>query len=334
MLTFSIDGFHGTYERLRVGASRDGVWQTCAAGRGERGRKGGLRIEINYLVAQHGSRRDALRAARRSCTGSSSNPITDHGGQFQLPAELVPAAGDPRLISRLPLLPGFERNPCVHLWKEMFISAEGRVMLCCNDFKHASALPSVMERPLADIWRDAIGAVRAEHVNGRFDREPCRSCRLNVVPFQAPARTRRSILRRARRQRLLRAIVPDALVPPGARRRRFERESPFGYVDVPGAHAVVGGAILVQGWALAAAGRTIARIEVHVDGQPLGSAERGCFRPDVGEAYPGEGHSFGGFSHVLDTCRLMNGPHTLDIRIVDDASRRVDLGARTFVVAN
>ena len=159
-------------------------------------------------------------------------------------------------------------------------------MLCCNDFKQTSALPNVMEQPLLDIWRNAVGAVRAQHANGCFDREPCLSCRVNVVPFRMPAGMRRSILRRTRRQRLLRGIVPAAFVPPGARRRRFERESPFGYIDVPGAHAVVGGAFLVQGWALAAAGRTIERIDVRVDGQRRSAARSSAASADVWRSVP------------------------------------------------
>jgi hypothetical protein len=90
----------------------------------------------------------------------------------------------------------------------------------------------------------------------------------------------------------------------------------------------------VQGWAVGRAGLTIERIDVRVDGQPQGVADGHAFRPDVGEVHPGEGHSFSGFSYALDTQRLSNGAHTLDVTITDSASGRVDLGARTIFVNN
>lgn len=190
------------------------------------------------------------------------------------------------------------------------------------------------EQPLIDIWRGALRAVRADHVNGRFEQEPCRSCRINAVAFRMPSGTRQSIMRQTRRRRLLHGIVPASLLPAAARRRRFDRESPFGFLDAPRLNACVGGMIQVQGWALAAPGRAIARAEIHLDRRPVGCAELGSLRPDVGEAHPGEGHSFSGFTHSLDTHGLNNGAHVLDVRLIDDAARRVDLGARTIIVAN
>jgi hypothetical protein len=299
-------------------------------------RKSGPRIEINFLVSPRTvhEQQAFFREFSSLVQRINFNPVTDFGAQFDLPADLVPAGGDPRLISRLHAAAGFTRNPCVYLWKEMFISAEGQVMLCCNDFKHASALPNVMDRPLLDIWQNAVGAVRADHVGGTFESDPCRSCRLNVVPFRMPAADRQALVARERRQRLVRKIVPAAILPPAARERRRQQEAPFGCVDVPAPESSVAGAVPIQGWAVGAAGRTIERIEVRIDGQRQGTADAGSFRPDVGEAHPGDGHSFSGFSYSLDTCRLANGAHTLDVTITDSASRRVDLGARTIVVNN
>jgi MoaA/NifB/PqqE/SkfB family radical SAM enzyme len=338
VLTVSIDGHsQETYEGLRVGASRDAVLGNLRHLAAEIARRaGGLRVEINYLVSPRTAHeRDAFyREFSPLVQRINFNPVTDFGAQFELPDDLVPAGGDPRLISRLHATDGFTRNACVYLWKEMFISAEGRVMLCCNDFKHTSGLPNVMERPLLDIWQNAVGAYRADHVQGHFDNGPCGSCRLNVVPFRVPAAERQSILTRARRQALLRTLVPAAILPPAARRRRWQEEMPFGCVDVPAPDSTVAGPIPVQGWAVGAAGRTIERIEIRVDGELKGRADGGAFRPDVGEAHPGEGHSFSGFSYALDTSSLTNGAHVLDVTVTDNAARRVDLGARAIFVRN
>jgi hypothetical protein len=75
-------------------------------------------------------------------------------------------------------------------------------------------------------------------------------------------------------------------------------------------------------------------VDVRVDGVTRGTADWGFPRADVGEVYPGEGHSFCGFGYVLDSRTLCNGPHTIDVIAFDNASHRAILGARSIAVVN
>jgi len=60
----------------------------------------------------------------------------------------------------------------------------------------------------------------------------------------------------------------------------------------------------------------------------------GHFRPDVGETYPGDEHSFSGFNYLLDSHLLPNGNHVLDVEVTDSASQTTLLGARSVLVQN
>lgn len=226
------------------------------------------------------------------------------------------------------------RTPCPHIWRALWVSAEGRVMLCTNDFEQKSALPSVQDKPLVDIWREDVGRIRREQAEGTFNREPCRTCWLNDVHAAASPADRRRAFAEARKRRLMETIVPLAFLPGPLKRRRLVRDAPFGCVDTPPPDAIVTAIVVVNGWALASAGRQVERIEVRVDDISQGIARYDQYRPDVGEVHPGEAHSFSGFSLSLDTRRLSNGAHTLDAIVQDSRMQRATLGSRTIHVAN
>ena len=68
--------------------------------------------------------------------------------------------------------------------------------------------------------------------------------------------------------------------------------------------------------------------------EPYGIADLEIFRPDVGEVFPGDGHSFSGFTYVLDTRRIPNGMHTIDVLVTDTAAHAAVLGTRSVKVMN
>ena len=331
----SIDGLQDeTFRGMRVGADRMPSSATCAELAAERRARQSPRIEINYIRATSTAPEMAAFHAEFSPLVSQINftPVTDFGSHWDLPREMPEPGADPRLVAAAPRMAG--RTPCPHLWRALWVSAEGRVMLCTNDFKQYSALPTVEERPLVDIWREDVGRIRREQVDGRFDREPCRSCRLNDVPALAAPEDRRRAFAVARRRKLMAAIVPLAWLPAPLKRRRSVRDAPAGWVDTPSPDTTVTGIVVVNGWAIASAGRRVERIEIRVDGVSHGVARYDQFRPDVGEVHPGEGHSFSGFSYSLETRRLSNGAHTLEAIIQDSRAERVTLESRTVHVAN
>lgn len=335
-LTMSVDGFtKQTYETLRVGARRDVVFtnlRELVRENDERGHP--LRIAINYVVSSLSEHEqdDFSREFSSSVDQINFNPIADFGRQFEPPGDLMTESGDPRVVFHKSA--SSARSACIYLWRGMFVSAEGRMMLCCNDFKLQSALSSVTERPLLDIWRNEVERYRKDHVNGTFDSGPCASCRLNAVPVRLPREERQRIIENERKRKIRRAIVPSVLL--SRRRRELRRlyDVPYGFLDFPLVDATHGGSVAVQGWSLACPGRTIQQVDVRVDGTTMGTAAWGYFRPDVGETHPGDGHSFCGFDYALDTRRLSNGTHVLEVAVTDTAAQTADFGRRSLVVRN
>jgi radical SAM protein with 4Fe4S-binding SPASM domain len=336
VLTMSIDGLtKETYESLRIRGRHEVVFgnlRGLVAQNVERGYP--LRIELNYVVSSRSESEveDFFQEFSPLVHRINFNPIADFGGQFDLPLNLVRDSGDPRVIARTST--AATRSACVHLWRALTISAEGRIMLCCNDFKQESALPRVDEQPLLEIWRTALARVREDHVSGRFETEPCRSCRVNAVPVRTPIELRRATERNDRRRRLLRTVVPRVLLSKRRRDRWHAQDAPFGFLDTPLADSTVRGHVAVRGWSLSSPGRTIQQVAVRSDGGTLGSAELGHFRPDVGEVHPGDEHSFSGFNYFFDSHRLSNGKHVLDVEVTDSASQTTLLGARSVLVEN
>jgi radical SAM protein with 4Fe4S-binding SPASM domain len=335
-LIVSIDGFgEATYRYMRSGADRETVVRNLrdlVAENAARGKP--MRVEINYLLTSATAPEVSAFWSEYSALVAAVNliPVTAFGNQWRLPDGMPEDGADPRLVPRGPRMPA--RTPCPHLWRELWVSAEGRVMLCTNDFEQKSALPYVQDRPLADIWREDVGRIRREQAEGHFDREPCRSCWLNDVAVGASPADRRRAFATARRRQLLSKIVPFSLLPGPLKRRRLIRDAPFGWVDTPSPDATVKAIVTVNGWALASACRRVEHVEVRIDDVCQGVARYDQFRPDVGERHPGEAHSFSGFSFSLDTRRLSNGTHRLEAIVEDSWQQRMTLGTRTIRVEN
>ncbi|HEX8252266.1 MAG TPA: hypothetical protein VF846_03880 [Thermoanaerobaculia bacterium] len=112
-------------------------------------------------------------------------------------------------------------------------------------------------------------------------------------------------------------------------------QSPFGFLDIPGLGGVtnVSGAFPVLGWAADLDG--IQRIEVLMDDAILQGAMHGDPRPDVGATFPDfPGAMFSGYVANIDSTRMENGVHTLQVRAVDRLGVSTLIGRRTVQVIN
>ena len=108
----------------------------------------------------------------------------------------------------------------------------------------------------------------------------------------------------------------------------------FGYIDTPSDYQFINGIFNVFGWAFDFNG--VQRVEVDVDGQVVGTATFGLFRPDVPRNDPRAPSNNLGFSFLLDTTRLSDSEHDLVIYVVDNQfiPGRTEIGRRKFVVFN
>jgi hypothetical protein len=106
----------------------------------------------------------------------------------------------------------------------------------------------------------------------------------------------------------------------------------FGYIDTPSNYQFINGLFEVFGWAYDLQG--VSSVEMDVDGQVVGNANYGLYRPDVPVNDPRVFFPYVGFSYVLDTTRLSNSAHDLVIYVRDGAGNRTEIGRRKCVVDN
>ena len=106
----------------------------------------------------------------------------------------------------------------------------------------------------------------------------------------------------------------------------------FGYIDTPSDYQFINGTFEVFGWATDLQG--VRTVEFDVDGQVVGNANYGLYRPDVPANDPRVLFPYVGFSYILDTTRLSNSAHDLVIYVIDNQGNRSEIGRRRCVVDN
>lgn len=107
----------------------------------------------------------------------------------------------------------------------------------------------------------------------------------------------------------------------------------FGFIDDPvNFEQISGSAYQVFGWAYDLQG--VQTVEVDVDGQVLGQATYGLYRPDVPAQDSRVRSANVGFSFILDTTQLANTQHDIVVYVIDRGGHRTEIGRRKAVVNN
>jgi len=112
-------------------------------------------------------------------------------------------------------------------------------------------------------------------------------------------------------------------------------QSPFGSLDIPDAAAAynANGSFPVVGWAADTDG--IGRVDVLMDGAILQSAMYGDARPDVGNSFPDfPAANFSGFIANIDTTRLQDGVHLMEVVAYDRLGMSKLIGRRQVQTFN
>lgn len=112
-------------------------------------------------------------------------------------------------------------------------------------------------------------------------------------------------------------------------------QSPFGNLDMPDSAATynAAGSFPVVGWAADTDG--VSRVDVYVDNGILQSAVYGDERPDVGNTFPDFPNSlYSGFVAHIDTTRIKDGVHLLEVRATDRLGLSKLIGRRQVQVFN
>lgn len=112
-------------------------------------------------------------------------------------------------------------------------------------------------------------------------------------------------------------------------------QSPFGSVDQPGQDGIynTSGSFPVVGWAADADG--VSRVDVSIDGGNLQAAMYGDSRPDVGAVFADFPNAlFSGFIANIDTTRVQDGVHLLEVRATDRLGMSRLIGRRQVQILN
>ena len=113
------------------------------------------------------------------------------------------------------------------------------------------------------------------------------------------------------------------------------KQSPFGSVDQPDFSATynASGSFPLVGWAAAADG--IAHVDVYIDGGNIQSAMYGDMRPDVGQSFPDfPAATYSGFIANVDTTRVQDGVHLIEVRAVGKNGVTRLIGVRNVQILN
>ena len=112
-------------------------------------------------------------------------------------------------------------------------------------------------------------------------------------------------------------------------------QTPFGGLDIPdlASQYNASGSFPVVGWALDTDG--IGRVDVFIDNGILQSAMYGDARPDVGNTFPDlPAANFSGFIANIDTTRIQDGVHLMDVVAFDRLGLSRIIGRRQIQVFN
>ena len=112
-------------------------------------------------------------------------------------------------------------------------------------------------------------------------------------------------------------------------------QAPLGNLDIPDLNGVnsATGSFPVLGWAADTDG--VSRVDVYVDGALLQGAIYGDERPDVGNTFPDfPAAEFSGWVANIDTTRIENGVHLIEVRATDRLSASRVIGRRQVQIFN
>ena len=107
-----------------------------------------------------------------------------------------------------------------------------------------------------------------------------------------------------------------------------------GFIDVPAPFDYMSGQVVFQGWA-ASELTAIATVEIIIDGETKGLAQRGYPRPDVQEQNPFLfASAISGWRFSFDTTKLHNERHRLTVRVRDSNGLTNEIGSVDFYTQN
>lgn len=173
LVSFSIDGAtKETYESIRVNANFEKVISNIQTFIGIRRKckktKPIINMQILVMKETRNEVRDFISFWNERLDKQDIIFIRDvdtFGGQVE----------DRRLNHQLP---NVRRIPCVQLWRDLAISKDGLVTVCCKDVLYKLCVGDILKNSIAEIWSNKEWeAIRRIHRAARWDEIPlCKNC--------------------------------------------------------------------------------------------------------------------------------------------------------------
>lgn len=71
-----------------------------------------------------------------------------------------------------------KRYPCYHLWFSPAVTWDGKIVICCVDWKYSEVLGDIRETNLATVWQgNRMKQLRTHHLKGEYHKIPiCAGC--------------------------------------------------------------------------------------------------------------------------------------------------------------
>jgi pyruvate-formate lyase-activating enzyme len=166
LVVFGVDGFsRETYERIRVGGSRDVVYGNIEHFLGVRhARATGPEVQVQFIEMDENTHEVEAFSEywlARGATVKLRNKLS-WGGKFDTPLCIPPE----------------ERIACPWAMTMMHVFWDGRVPRCSGDTEGEESVGNVWDEGLAVLWQ-RLGTYRDHHLNRRFDQLPerCQTCK-------------------------------------------------------------------------------------------------------------------------------------------------------------
>lgn len=166
LVVFGVDGFsRETYERIRLGGSRDVVYENIENFLGARhARATGPEVQVQFIEMDENTHEVEAFSEywlARGATVKLRNKLS-WGGKFETPLCTPPE----------------ERIACPWAITMMHVFWDGRVPRCSGDTEGEESVGNAWDESLAVLWQ-RLGIYRDHHLNRRFDQLPerCQTCK-------------------------------------------------------------------------------------------------------------------------------------------------------------
>jgi hypothetical protein len=166
LIVFGIDGLSPeTFERIRVGAVRDTVYENVERLlEARRARGSGPEVQVQFITMDENEHELAAFKPywlARGATLKVRNKLS-WGGKFETPVCVPPE----------------DRIPCPWAVTMMHVFWDGRVPRCPGDTEGEGGVGNAWDEPIATLWK-RLGAYREKHLAYRFDLLPdrCQECK-------------------------------------------------------------------------------------------------------------------------------------------------------------